>query len=32
MNLGDSDLKLIYLFTFAIGAGVGYYLYKILMG
>ena len=32
MNLGSGDLKLVYMFTFAIGAGVGYYLYKIFMG
>lgn len=32
MNLGSSEMKLVYLFTFTIGAGIGYYLYRIVMG
>jgi hypothetical protein len=31
MNLGSSEMKLVLLFTFVIGTGVGYYLYQIVM-
>gem|GEM_PF-6780178 len=31
MGLGKKDMYLIYLFAFAIGAGVGYYMEKILI-